>query len=93
MGYFYEQLFCYRCNFTHPETGFDLVNEKYQIFIELKTDWSTDNHNAKKSKFRFLGKCKTNDPNTKVYYICLNDKHRLYVHNKPPSITKPKLLT
>ena len=38
MGYFYEQLFCYLCNFTHPQTGFDLVNEKDQIFIELKTD-------------------------------------------------------
>ena len=38
MGYFYEQLFCYLCNFAHPKTGFDLINEKDQIFIELKTD-------------------------------------------------------
>ena len=73
MGYFYEQLFCYLCNFTHPKTGFDLVNEKEQIFIELKTDWNTDNYNAKESKFRFLNKYKRNNSNAKVYYICLND--------------------
>ena len=36
MGIFYQQLFCYLCNFIHPETGFDLINEKEQIFIKLK---------------------------------------------------------
>ena len=51
MGYFYEQLFCYLCNFTHPKTSFDLVNED-QIFIELKTDWSTDNHNGNESRLQ-----------------------------------------
>ena len=54
MGYFYEKLFCYICNFKHPETGFDLVNVEKQIFIELKTDWNTDKHNAKESKFRLF---------------------------------------
>ena len=33
MGYLYEQLFSYLCNFTHPKTGFDLVNEKDKIII------------------------------------------------------------
>ena len=79
MGYFYEQLFCYLCNFTHPETGFDLINEKEQIFIELKTDWNTDNHSSKESKFRFLSKYKRNNSNAKVYYICLNDKRKVNV--------------
>ena len=82
MGYFYEQLFCYLCNFIHPETGFDLVNEKEQIFIELKTDWNTDNYNAKESKFRFLSKYKRNNLNTKVYYICLNDKRKINVDSR-----------
>ena len=36
MGYFYEQLFCYLCNFTHPKTGFDLINEKEQIENRLE---------------------------------------------------------
>ena len=27
MGYFYEQLFCYLCNFTHPKTGFESVKK------------------------------------------------------------------
>ena len=75
MGYFYKQLFCYLCNFTHPKTGFNLVNEKDQIFIELPTDWNTDNHNGKESKFY----AKTNNPDSKVYYVCLNDKCQLYV--------------
>ena len=79
MGYFYEQLFCYLCNFTHPETGFDLINEKEQIFIELKTDWNTDNHSSKESKFHFLSKYKRNNSNAKVYYICLNDKRKINV--------------
>ena len=82
MGYFYEQLLCYLCNFIHPETGFDLVNEKEQIFIELKTDWNTDNYNAKESKFRFLSKYKRNNLNTKVYYICLNDKRKINVDSR-----------
>ena len=80
MGYFYEQLFCYLCNFIHPKTGFDLINEKEQIFIELKTDWNTDNHNSKESKFHLLSKYKRNNPNAKVYYICLNDKRKINVN-------------
>ena len=124
MGIFYKQLFCYLCNFIHPETGcckafcrktgspsrkteslwdiarnfvpsastrgefcsadapletFDLINEKEQIFIKLKTDWNTDNHNAKESKFCLLNKYKRNNSNAKVYYICLNDKRKVHV--------------
>ena len=79
MGIFYKQLFCYLCNFNHPKTGFDLINEEEQIFIELKTDWNTDNYNAKESKFRFLSKYKRNNSNAKVYYICLNDKRKVHV--------------
>ena len=71
MGKFYEQLFCYLCNFEHPKKGFDLVNKEEQIFIELKTSFSTDNHNSKHSKFHLLGKHKANNPTAKVYYICL----------------------
>ena len=66
-------------NFTHPKTGFDLINEEEQIFIELKTDWNTDNHNSKHSKFHLMGKYKTNNPNANVYYICLNDKCKVHV--------------
>ena len=69
MSYFYEQLFCYRCNFTYLKTGFDSVNEKDQIFIKLTTDWSTYNYNGKESKFRFVRKYKTNNPNREVYYV------------------------
>ena len=59
MDYIYE-LFCYLCNFTHPKkTGLKIVNEEEQIFIESKTDWNTDNHNGKESKFCFLRKYKT----------------------------------
>ena len=51
MGYFYEKLFCYLCNFKHSETGFDLVDVEKQIYIELKMGWDTDKHNVKESKF------------------------------------------
>ena len=43
IGYFYKQLFCYVCNFIHPKLDFDLVNKEDHKFIELKTDWNTDN--------------------------------------------------
>ena len=79
MGYLYEELFCYLCNFIHPKTGFDLINEEEQIFIELKTDWNTDNYNAKESKFRLLSNYKRNNPKAKIYYICLNDKRKVQV--------------
>ena len=62
MGYFYEQLFYYLCNFTHTKTGFDLVNEKDHMFIELKRYWNTDNHDGKE-RFHLLRKYKTNNPN------------------------------
>ena len=52
MGQFYEQLFCYLCNFIHPRKGFDLVNEQEHIFIELKTNFLSDNHNARNNKFQ-----------------------------------------
>ena len=80
MGKFYEELFCYLCNFEHPKKGFDLVNKKEQIFIELKTSFSTDNHNSKHSKFHLLGKYKASNPTAKVCYICLNDKRAISVN-------------
>ena len=90
MGYFYEQLFCYLCNFTHSETGFDLINEKEQIFIELKTDWNADNHSSKESKFHLLSKYKRHNSNAKVCYICLNDKRQLHINSRQQ---EPTLLT
>ena len=67
MCYFYEQLFCYLCNFTHPKTGFDLVSEEDHMFIELKTDWDIHNHNGKESKFYLLRKYKTINSNNLLY--------------------------
>ena len=81
MGYFYEQLFCYLCNFTYPKTGFDLINEIInQIFLELKTDWSTDNHNE--SNFHLLGKYKTNNQTQKfiTFVRMTNVEFMLIIH-------------
>ena len=72
--------YCFLCNFKHPETSFHLVNEKEQIFIELKTDWNRDKHNAKESKLHLFKKYKTNNPDAKVYYICLIDKYKIHVN-------------
>ena len=71
-GHFYEQLFCFLCNFIHLRKGFNLVNEQEQI-LELKTNFLSDNHNARQSKFYLLRKYKSNNPNPKVFNICLND--------------------
>ena len=76
MSSFYEKLFCYLCNFKHQETGFILVNEKEDIFIDLKTIFLLDNFNAKHNKFHHFKKYKTNNPETKIFYICLNDKRK-----------------
>ena len=80
MSQFYKQLFCYLCNFKHPRKGFDLLNKQEQIFIELKTNFLSNNHNARNSKFHHLEKYKTNNLNANVYYICLNDKCQLHVN-------------
>ena len=46
MSSFYEKLFCYLCNFKHHETGFNLVNKREDIFIDIKTNFLSDNYNA-----------------------------------------------
>ena len=66
--------YCYLCNFKHQETGFNLVNEKEDIFIDLKTNFLSDNYNAKYNKFRFFKKYKTNNSDAKIFFICLNEK-------------------
>ena len=84
MSRFYEQLFCYLCNFKHQETGFNLVNKKEDIFIDLKTNFLLDNYNAKHNKFRCFRKYKTMNSEAKKFYICLNDRHKTnveYTHN------------
>ena len=89
MSRFYEKLFCYLGNFKHQETGFNLVNEKEDIFVELKTNFLSDN--AEHNKFHHFKKYKTNNPDAKIYYICLNDKRkkcRIYT-----SLWLPKIIT
>ena len=84
MSLFYEKLFYYLCNFKHQETGFNLVNEKKDIFIDLKTNFLSDNFNEKHNKFHHFEKFKTNNPEAKIFYICLNDKRKIndeYTHN------------
>ena len=71
MCYFYEKLFCYLCNFKHPEVGFDFVDEEKQIYIELKTIWDTEKHNAKESKFCFFKKYRLNNPEAQIFYNVL----------------------
>ncbi len=73
MGKFYEKLFCYLCDFYHPQKGFDLVCDKRKIAIELKTSVRSDNFDSKNNKFRKLNTFKKNNPDWNVFYICLND--------------------
>ena len=76
LGRFYEALFAYLCNFSHPSKGFDLVDYKNNIYIELKSNWSTDNYDSKNSKFQKLVKHKAVNPTCEVIYACLNDNRR-----------------
>ena len=81
MGRFYENLFCYLCDFQKPKKDFDLIDTKENIYIELKSKYSTDNHNSKDSKFHHLGKFQTQNPNFEVIYMCLNDNRCLKTRN------------
>ena len=54
MGRFYESMFAYLCGFTHNKVGFDLINYEKNIYIELKTNFNTDNYDSKNSKFQKL---------------------------------------
>ena len=73
MGRFYEALFAYLCGFTHNKVGFDLINKEKNIYIELKTNFNTDNYDSKNSKFQKLTEHKTKNPDHEVIYACLND--------------------
>ena len=75
---FYEALFSYLCKFEKPQKGFDLINKETNTFIELKTNWSTDNYNSKNNKFYKLKQKKINNPNAEVIYACLNDERKGY---------------
>ena len=73
MGRFYEVMFAYLCGFTHNKVGFDLINYEKNIYIELKSNFSSDNYDSKNSKFQKLEKHKTKNPDHEVIYACLND--------------------
>ena len=73
MGRFYEALFAYLCGFTHNKVGFDLINKEKNIYIELKTNFNTDNYDSKDSKFQKLTEHKTKNTDHEVIYTCLND--------------------
>ena len=73
MGRFYESMFAYLCGFTHNKVGFDLINYEKNIYIELKTNFNTDNYDSKNSKFQKLTEYKIKNPDHEVVYACLND--------------------
>ena len=73
MGRFYESMFAYLCGFTHNKVGFDLINYEKNIYVELKTNFNTDNYDSKNSKFQKLTEYKTKNPDHEVVYACLND--------------------
>ena len=79
LGKFYEDLFCYLCNFTRPLKGFDLVCVNRKMYIELKSNWNSDSCNARHEKFRLLTEFKINNPDCQVMYICLNDNRPNYL--------------
>ena len=67
-----NQNLCETCNKNH----FDLIDNEDQIYIELKSNFNTDNHNARDSKFHHLGKYKQNHPDATVIYACINDNRK-----------------
>ena len=73
MGRFYEALFAHLCDFTHNKVGFDLIKKEKYIYIELKTNFNTDNYDSKNSKFQKLTEHRTKNPDHEVIYACLND--------------------
>ena len=73
LGRFYEAMFSYLCDFTYNKIGFDLINYEKNTYIELKTNYNTDNYDARISKFQKLVKHKINNPTHEVIYACLND--------------------
>ena len=68
MGRFYKALFAYLCGFTHNKVGFDLINKEKNIliYIELKTNFNTDNYDSKNSEFQKLTEHKTKNPDDEV---------------------------
>ena len=73
LGTFYEKLFAYLCNLSQPSKGFDLIKKETNLYVELKTNYTTDNYNSKSSKFDNFKKFKQKNPDANKYYMCLND--------------------
>ena len=69
MGRFYEALFAYLCGFTHNKVGFNLINKEKNSYIELKTNFSTDNYDSKNSKFQKLTEHKAKTQVMKLYML------------------------
>ena len=66
-------MFAYLCGFTYNKVGFDLINKEKNIYIELKTNFNTDNYDLKNSKFQKLTEHKTKNSDHEIIYACLND--------------------
>ena len=73
IGRFYEALFANLCGFTHNKVGFDLINKENDVYVELKTNFNTDNYDSKNRKFQRLTEHKTKNLDHEVTYACLND--------------------
>ena len=57
------------CVVLHNKVGFDLINKEKNIYIELKTNFSTDNYDSKNSNFQKLAEHKTKTQIMKLYML------------------------
>lgn len=57
------------------EFGFDLMNNRRKIVIELKNRYNTDNSSSKSKKYDQLSTFKESNPDYKCVYGVINDKN------------------
>lgn len=81
LGYFHQYIFRYiSSDWEIPEKGWDLVNNKKLIYVEIKSKWNTMNVNSAQNAYRKMEQKTNQNPQTQCYLVEIIAKK---TQNKP----------
>ena len=81
LGYFHQYIFRYISpDWEIPEKGWDLVNNKKLIYVEIKSKWNTMNANSAQNAYRKMEQETNQNPQAQCYLVEIIAKK---TQNKP----------
>jgi hypothetical protein len=70
LGYFHQYIFRYiSSDWEIPEKGWDLVNNKKLIYVEIKSKWNTMNVNSAQNAYRKMEQKTNQNPQAQCYLV------------------------